>query len=117
MKGAFDKDPQRRRADAEGSGEFDPEPPAHLPQDAVRAWRYLVDRLPKVALYSADELPVEVCSKLLTIWWVNPGDLKTLAELRNWVAKLGFSPVDRTKLANDNNRKTPNKFSRPQDPE
>lgn len=96
LKGAFKKDPQRKRVDAEGAGPFGEEPPAHLPQDVVRAWRYLVDRLPKVALSSSDELAVEVAARLTAQFWA--GNIMVAAELRQWLGKLGMTPADRAKL-------------------
>lgn len=96
LKGAFKKDPQRRRVDAEGAGPFTGEPPTHLPQDAVRAWRYLVERLPKAALSSSDDVAVEVTARLLTQFWA--GNIAVVTEMRQWLGKLGMTPVDRAKI-------------------
>lgn len=98
MRGSFDKDPQRRRKDADGAAPFNPEPPQHLPTECVRAWRWIVERLPKVTIYSTDEIAVEIAARSLTVYWLN-GDPKAEKSLQHWMAKLGFSPQDRTKLA------------------
>jgi phage terminase small subunit len=111
MRGSFDKDPQRRREDAPGTAPFNGEPPQHLPQECVRAWRYLVERLPKVALYSADEVSVELAARNLTVYWLN-SDKDAEKALRHWLAKLGFSPVDRTRLTPAGDAKK-NKFTDP----
>jgi len=96
LKGAFKKDPKRRRIDAAGAGPFSVQPPEHLPQDCVRAWRYVSDRLPPGVLSSSDEIAVEVTAKLLTQLWA--GNLLVAAELRQWLGKLGMTPVDRAKI-------------------
>lgn len=99
LRGAFKKDPQRTRVDAAGAAAFERDPPAHLTADAVPAWRYLVDRLPKVALSSSDEIGVEIAAKLLARHWlIGASDLDTIKELRQWLGKLGMTPVDRTKM-------------------
>ena len=108
LRGAFETHPERTREDAPGSAPFSLEPPQHLPQECVRAWRYIAERLPKVVLYSADELAVEVAARQLTIYWLT-GDKDAEKALRHWLAKLGFSPVDRTRLTPAPNVKA-NKF-------
>jgi phage terminase small subunit len=97
LRGAFKKNPQRARVDAAGAGQFAKAPPQHLPQGAVVAWQYVVSRLPKVALSSSDEIAVEIAAKLLAQFWLT-GDLDTIKELRQWLGKLGMTPVDRTKM-------------------
>lgn len=112
MRGSFKHDPQRAREDAPGAAPFGQEPPQHLPQECTRAWRYLVERLPKVALYSTDEVAVEMAARLLAQFWMS-GSLDVLKELRQWLAKLGFSPVDRTRLTAEAGAKK-NKFTDPE---
>lgn len=97
LRGAFKKNPARRRKDAEGSAPFCENPPAHLPQGAVPAWNYLVSRLPRIALYNCDEIAVEIAARQLAGYWLT-GDPDTVKELRQWLAKLGMFPVDRAKL-------------------
>jgi len=108
LKGSFVKHPERAREDAEGSAPFEIEPPPHLPQETVRAWRDIVTRLPKVAIYNTDELAVEIAAKWLTVFRLT-GDKESSTELRHWLGKLGFSPQDRTRLAPAERAKT-NKF-------
>ena len=55
LRGSFDKNPQRERQDCEGRGEFSAEPPDGLTGEEIAAWRHLVERLPKVALFASDE--------------------------------------------------------------
>jgi hypothetical protein len=97
LRGAFKKNPARRRKDAEGGSPFCQDPPMHMPQGAVPAWNYLVARLPRIALYNSDEIAVELAARQLATYWLT-GDADTLKELRQWLAKLGMFPVDRTKI-------------------
>lgn len=50
-----------------------------------------------VAFYNCDEVAVEITAKLLAQYWLT-GDLDTIKELRQWLAKLGMTPGDRAKL-------------------
>ena len=77
----------------------------------MRAWRYLVDRLPRVALYSCDEIAVEIAAKLLAQYWLT-GNLETIKELRQWLGKLGMTPQDRTRIPAATPSKEANKFRR-----
>lgn len=79
LRGAFRANPQRRRQDAEGAGAFQPDPPAHLPQDIVPAWTYVVARVPKIALSSSDEVLVEEAAALLAGLWSLRARLGALA--------------------------------------
>jgi hypothetical protein len=69
-----------------------------LPVECEVAWRQIVSRLPQVAVYSCDELAVEVAARLLTDWR-STADVRVARELRSWLVELGFSPRARTNLA------------------
>lgn len=97
LRGAFKKNPARRRKDPEGTAPFCESPPPHLPQAAVSAWSYIVARLPQIALFNCDEIAVEMAARQLASYWLT-GDHDTLKELRQWLARLGMFPVDRAKL-------------------
>lgn len=97
LRGSFKKNPHRTRKDAEGAGEFNAEPPTHMPQEAVPAWNWLVERLPRVTLYNTDEVSVEIAARLLARYWLTQ-EVSTLKELRAWLMELGFSPKARTNL-------------------
>jgi phage terminase small subunit len=97
LRGSFKAHPERQRTDSEGNGPLNPEPPAHLPQGAVAAWRYLVERLPKITISESDAVAVEMCARLLAQCWLNP-EVGALRELRQWLSALGMSPQARTKI-------------------
>ena len=106
LRGAFKTHPERRRKDAEGAAPFEKDPPTHMQEDMVPAWRYIVERLPKVALTSSDEVAVEAAARCLAgIWAIGPMAAmhptfgKLSAELRQWLGQLGMTPVARTKIA------------------
>jgi len=106
LRGAFKKDPSRRRVDAAGAGPFERDPPTHMSEDTVPAWRYIVERLPKVALTSSDEVAVEAAARCLAGIWaigpmaaMHPNFGKLSAELRQWLGQLGMTPAARTKIA------------------
>lgn len=106
LRGAFAKDPQRRRKDAEGAGPFNAEPPTDLPADAAPAWRALAQRLPKVALSSSDEIALGQAARVLAGIWtldqqggvLNPAYPKLGSELRQWLIQLGMTVQARTKM-------------------
>jgi phage terminase small subunit len=110
LRGSFKTHPERRRQDAEGAGEFQIDPPTHLTPDAVPAWRYLVERLPRVTLSSSDEVAVESAAVVLAGMWqlskmsgalapLSPAFKGLSAELRQWLQQLGMTPAARTKIA------------------
>ena len=68
----------------------------------------VIRSLPRVAIYSTDELAVEIAAKWLTVFRLT-GDREASTELRHWLGKLGFTPQDRTRLAPAERGKT-NKF-------
>jgi phage terminase small subunit len=97
LRGSWAAHPERQRTDSEGNGPLNLEPPAHLPQGAVAAWRYLVARLPKITISESDAVAVEMCARLLAQCWLNP-EVGALRELRQWLSALGMSPQARTKI-------------------
>lgn len=119
LRGAFAKNPQRRRKDAEGAGPFNAEPPAELPGEAVRAWRILAERVPKVALTSSDEIALAQAARTLAGIWLldaqggaaNPLFAKLSAELRQWLIQLGMTPQARTKMPQAPEKPASNAFA------
>ena len=97
LRGSFKRNPGRKRIDPEGAGPFNEMPPAHLAKAHVPAWRRIVERLPKIALSSSDEVAAEVCAVMASKFWES-GDVNYAKELRQWLAKFGMTPADRMKL-------------------
>ena len=97
LTGAFRHNPSRTRQDAEGNRRLNRRRPKHLPAEFGEAWDHIVSRLPKVALFSCDELTIECACMLLTAFRESR-DLKVARELRGWLGELGFSPRARTHL-------------------
>jgi hypothetical protein len=121
LRGAFSHNPDRRREDAPGAGPFERDPPTHLAKDVVPAWKYLVDRLPAVALTSSDEIAVEQAARVLCGLWalqdmgplgLQSQEFKRLDDsLRQWLIQLGMTIQARTKI-NPAGEKKPSKFGK-----
>lgn len=106
LRGAFRANPQRRREDAEGTGEFRRDPPAELPADAIPCWRVIAERLPQITLTASDEFAVEQAAVCLAtirnlgpMAGLHPAYGRLASELRAWLIQLGMTPAARTKIA------------------
>lgn len=98
LKGAWKKDPQRRREAPKGAGEFNPQPPAHLPQELVRAWNYVVEQIPPGVLTGSDYSSIEIMARLQASVWMG-GSLDVVKELRQWWGQYGLTGAAREKLS------------------
>ena len=116
LRGSFTRHPERRRSDAAGAAEFCREPPANLTAPEIAAWCRLVERLPLIAFYSADEMAVVQAARILAALEVLPVTAPEFAKLdsafRAWAIQLGLSPTARTKLTTTVDRlgREPNPF-------
>ncbi|HMU15874.1 MAG TPA: hypothetical protein PKC95_00385 [Thauera aminoaromatica] len=97
LRGAFKKHPERRREPIAPAGEFNPQPPAHLPQECTRAWHWLVEQMPPGVLSASDYASVEIMARLQTQIWV--GQLQFVSELRQWFGQYGLTAAAREKIA------------------
>ena len=97
LRGAFKKHPERRRAAVQPAGEFDTNPPAHLPQEQVRAWRAVVAQIPPGVLTASDGLSVEIMAGLMSRYWLT-GELDYVKELRMWFGQYGLTGAGREKI-------------------
>lgn len=100
-KGAFKKDPQRRR---DGEPEVtDPigAPPESLTALEVKAWHELVTAAPTGVLTSADRIPMEMAAVLLAEFRVDRAEFTAAkyARLQSLTAAFGMTPADRSKLS------------------
>jgi hypothetical protein len=96
LRGAFKRNPQRRREPVAPAGEFDPQPPAHMPQECARAWQWLVQQIPPGVLTASDHAAMEIMARLQTQIWM--GQLQFVSELRQWFGQYGLTAAAREKI-------------------
>lgn len=100
-RGAFDKDPARRRDDFEAAA-FDPAAPDYF-SDAQRAvWNEIVAALPPSVLQATDRMAVELAARQVAYFRVTPDPDVTaaqLAQIRTALAVLGMTPADRSRVS------------------
>ena len=115
LRGAFLKNPDRRREDAPGAAPWSDEPPEHLTGPEIAAWREVVASLPKVALTATERLGVAQMARLwATLKATHPAspDFKKLDDsFRNWAMQMGMTLQARTKLGTDGNQNKANEFA------
>jgi phage terminase small subunit len=115
-KGAFRKDPQRRRRDPKGKGALPANPPRHLAlnEKLAETWREVVAWLPAGIATGSDRFVVERLVRLLHRSR-SRGSWKAADEsqLRAYLNALGLSPAARANLAGAGSDKPPeNPFAR-----
>jgi len=100
-RGAFARNPQRKRKDPEVKGDFPDVAPANLTPIQVKAWWELVRQIPCGVLTSADQATVRLCAVLWAEFLVDAAGMQTarITQLRNVMGDLGLSPAARAKLA------------------
>jgi hypothetical protein len=98
LKGAWKKDPQRRREPVAAAGAFNRQPPAHLPQECVRAWHWLVEQIPPGVLTASDHASMEAMARVQAQFWLT-GQLDYVKELRQWFGQYGLTAAAREKIA------------------
>jgi phage terminase small subunit len=99
-RGAFKKDPQRKRVDPKPSGELCATPPVHLTPEQQRAWRRIVDTAPAGVLMNSDEIMLEMAACLLAEFQTDPNGMLTarITRLEVQLGKFGLSPSDRARI-------------------
>lgn len=105
LRGAFKKDPKRKRVDARGKRGLEKDPPTHLDQEFVVAWRYIVERLPMITVYDCDEVAVEMAARCLAGIWklgatglMSPTFKSLNGSLLQYLNQLGMTPRARTQI-------------------
>ncbi|HWG77814.1 MAG TPA: hypothetical protein VN660_13630 [Steroidobacteraceae bacterium] len=123
MKGAFDKNPDRARADLPGAGPMATEPPPTLTGEEIAAWRYIYERCPLPALSSSEEIALEQAARALAMLRkINPIMIDVYAaldrRLQTWLAELGMGVKARAALGAKVGKPGGNKFGNltPSDP-
>ena len=100
-RGAFDKDPARRRDDFEAA-EFDPAPPKYFSAAQRAVWHEIVAALPPSVLQATDRMAVELAARQVAYFRVTPDPDVTaaqLAQIRTALAVLGMTPADRSRVS------------------
>ena len=99
LTGAFKKDPQRRREDAEPVGELTA-PPAHINGAVLHAWKEIAKYAPRDVLTNSDRLSLELAANLLAQFRNDPLDFPAakLVRLEAMLGKFGMTPADRSKV-------------------
>jgi hypothetical protein len=96
--GAFDKNANRRRIDAETSGPLG-NSPAHFSPEQAEIWNEIVTNVPEGTLRNADRHIVEIVSTLMLKFRTTGTKAAELSLLVSCLSKLGCSPYDRSKVA------------------
>lgn len=99
LKGAFRHDPQRRKS-REGEPQPDEplgEPPDTLDEAQAARWRELARM--GFWLTFADRTQVEIAARLWAMMRKDDSDMKVMQQFQSALAKLGFNPVDRTRVS------------------
>lgn len=99
LRGAFDKNPNRRRVDPETSGEIG-DPPEYFDQAHRDIWQEIVSNAPLKVLTVADRQIVEIATRLIfesRFDWENFSAGK-IGRLESMLGKLGMTPADRSKV-------------------
>lgn len=100
-RGAFDKDPGRRREDFE-AGAFDPTPPKYFKIKQKEVWNEIVGVLPAAVLQATDRMAVELAARLIAQFRAAPDSEVTssqVAQIRTALAVLGMTPADRSRVS------------------
>lgn len=100
-RGAFDKDPGRRREDFE-AGAFDPAPPKYFTAKQKAVWTEIVTALPASVLQATDHIAVELAARLIANFRAQPDTEVTsaqVAQIRTALAVLGMTPADRSRVS------------------
>jgi hypothetical protein len=100
LKGAFAKNPKRRRVDPKTSGPIG-DPPPSMELELHATWHELADQAPLNVLRSADRALLEVATILLfTIRRTSRAALEPamIGQLLKCLSAMGMTPVDRSKV-------------------
>lgn len=112
MRGAFKKNPNRAREDAQAAGELT-DPPEHVTDSVLQAWREIVQYAPLGVMTDSDRLSIEVAANLLSQFRADPVEMPAakLARLEAMLGKFGMSPADRAKVGGTSDAPTGNPFA------
>jgi hypothetical protein len=97
-KGAFEKDPKRKRVDPVATGDLG-KAPSYFTDTQIRIWEELKCQLPVGLAKSADRCIFEIAVCLMDRFRSVGLKSTELAQLINTLGRLGMSPSDRSKCA------------------
>jgi len=111
-RGAFKKDPQRKRQDAETAGELT-DPPLHLTGAELDAWHEIVRCAPRDVITDSDRLSLEMMASLLTEFRLLKSEFTAakLVRLEALLGKFGMTPADRAKVGGKPEKPKGNPFA------
>lgn len=112
MRGAFKKDPQRARQDAEAVGELT-DPPAHVTGAVLQAWKEIAQYAPRDVITDSDRLSLELAANLLAQFRADPIEFTAakLVRLEALLGKFGMTPADRAKVGGKGEKPKGNPFA------
>jgi len=113
LKGAFKKDPQRKRVDPKTSGPVG-NPPPSLDMDIHATWYELAEQAPIDVLRSADRALLGIAATLLYKIRKTPLDKlepAMIGQLLKCLSAMGMTPADRSKV-HAPKEKAENKFAK-----
>ncbi|PKF72682.1 terminase [Pseudomonas fluvialis] len=98
-RGAFKKDPQRARTDAQTAGPLG-KAPSHITGEVLKAWKEIEKSAPLQVLTESDRLALELAANLLAQFRLDPVEFPAakLVRLEALLGKFGMTPADRAKV-------------------
>jgi len=111
LTGAFKKNPDRAREDAQTVGALSA-PPTHLNGGALHAWNEIAGCAPLDVLTDSDRLALEIAAQLLFQFRTDPVEFPAtkLVRLEALLGKFGMTPADRAKVAGGSKKPKGNEF-------
>ena len=100
-RGAFAKNPNRKRTEPKCKSPFPVKAPGHLTPIQVKWWHKIKKAVPEGVLGGADIFAVELAAVLWSEFVVDPKEMNNgrIAQMRAALGVLGLSPADRAKLS------------------
>lgn len=100
-RGAFAKNPDRKREDPEVKEPFPESAPSDLDPLEVKWWHRIRKMVPPAVLTGADQATLIIAASLMAEYMADRKGMATsrIALMGNVLGKFGLSPADRAKLA------------------
>lgn len=113
LKGAFKKDPQRKRLSEPKSDTPLGDPPKHLRKKVQGIWCEIASHASPDVLTASDRIALELAAELLFEFRIDPIEFPAnkLSRLESLLAKFGMNPSDRSKMSVGKPRDPANPFA------